>query len=267
MANKPVVLVTGASRGLGAAVARWMGKLGAATGLVGRTKDDLAAVAREVEALGGNALVLAADIGTAEACQGIVAATVKHFGRLDALINNAGVVEPLAPVAQVDPRHWIDSFGVNLFAPFIISQAAMPALRDSRGRIINVSSGAANTAIQAASAYCAAKAALNQFTRVLAAEETAVTILAVRPGVVDTGMQTVLRRKGPSQMPPEQSDYYRRLHATGALEPPVVPARAIAWLALHAPRNWSGGFLSYDDPAVSRPARAALGEGLEVGPG
>ena len=98
------------------------------------------------------------------------------------------------------------------------------------------------------------KAALNHFTRVLAAEESAITVLAVRPGVVDTPMQAYIRDRGPHVMPPEQIAYYTNLKERGELEPPEIPGRAIAWLALHAPEAFSGEFLDYDDPRISRPA-------------
>ena len=88
-------------------------------------------------------------------------------------------------------------------APFYLTRAAVSKLRNTGGRIVNVSSGAANLALENISAYCAAKAALNHFTAVLAAEEPFITALAVRPGVVDTGMQTFIRNEGPKAMPPD----------------------------------------------------------------
>jgi len=123
-----------------------------------------------------------------------------------------------------------------------------------------VSSGAANIAIEGAGAYCVAKAALTHFTRILAAEEPLVTSMAVRPGVVDTQMQAMLRLEGPNVMPPEQAAYYQNLQRHGDLEPPEIPGRAVAWLARHAPRAWSGRFLDYDDPGIVEPARADFGE-------
>jgi NAD(P)-dependent dehydrogenase (short-subunit alcohol dehydrogenase family) len=125
-----------------------------------------------------------------------------------------------------------------------------------------VSSGAANLALESISAYCTAKAALNHFTRVLAVEEPELTALAVRPGVVDTDMQTFIRQEGPRAMPPDQADYYRQLKDRGELEPAAIPARSIAWLALYAPREFSGRFLDYDDDRISKPALEVFGESL-----
>jgi NAD(P)-dependent dehydrogenase (short-subunit alcohol dehydrogenase family) len=263
MPNNPVVIVTGASRGLGAATARWLARAGAAVTLISRSEAALKSVAQEVRRLGGTALVFKADTSDADACQKAVAKTLERFERLDALVNNAGIVEPIAPLAQTDPERWQYNIAVNLLGPFYLTRAAISELRRQNGRIINVSSGAATTVIENVSAYCAAKAALNHFTRVVAAEEFGLTVLTLRPGVVDTYMQEIIRREGPNFMETEQHAYYQGLKERGELEPPEVPGRSIAWLALYAPHELSGDFLDYDDPRIARPALDFFGEKLE----
>ncbi len=260
MHENPVVIVTGASRGLGASVARWLGKVGAGVALMARSTKLLEHVARDVERVGGVPLPLDLDVIDPDACRRVVQKTLETFGRLDALVNNAGVIQPLTPIAQADSEAWHYTLKVNLMGPFYMTRFSIPELRKQKGRIVNVSSGAASTSIESASAYCASKAALNHFTRVLASEESQLTCVAVRPGVVDTDMQTLIRREGSKSMPPEQADYYRSLKTRGQLEPPWVPGRSIAWLALHAPRDFSGDFLDYDDPRISKPSRVVLGE-------
>ena len=260
--NHPVVIVTGASRGLGAAVARWLAQAGAAATLVARSEEKLMAVAADVRHLGGIAHPVRADVSDFDACRRAVETTLDHFGRIDSLVNNAGVVQPLAPIADTHPQEWRRSIEVNLLAPFYMVRAAISELRRHNGRIVNISSGAATMALATVSAYCTGKAALNHFTRVLATEEPAVTALTVRPGVVDTDMQAVLRNEADNAMPVEQIAYYRQLKERGELEPPQIPARVIAWLALHAPREFSGQFLDYDDPRISRPAVQVFGDSL-----
>ena len=254
MDASPVVVITGASRGIGAAAARWLNKTRASVVLTARSREPLEALAREIDSSGGNALAVAADVSEPNDCRRVVEAALGRFGRLDSIVNNAGILEPLEKVAETDPAEWFNNIKVNLLGPVAMSMAALRGLRRHGGRIINVSSGAAYHVIEAASAYCAAKAALNHFSKVLAAEEPYLTVVAVRPGVVDTGMQEMLRRLGPSTMPPRQADYYRSLKEKNQLEPPAVPARAIAWLALHAPHTWSGAFMNYDDPQIAVPA-------------
>jgi NAD(P)-dependent dehydrogenase (short-subunit alcohol dehydrogenase family) len=262
MTREPVVIITGASRGLGAATARWLAKAGAAVSLVARCEEKLQQVAADLRRLGGESLVFSADVSDAKACRKAVETTRHHFGRIDALVNNAGIVQPLASIADSHPDDWRHNIEVNLFAPFYLVRAAISDLRKHDGRVVNVSSGAATMALETLSAYCTGKAALNHFTRVLAAEEKDVTALTVRPGVVDTDMQAVLRDDADNAMPADQIAYYRQLKERRELEPPEIPARAIAWLALHAPREFSGKFLNYDDPRISSPAVEVFGEKL-----
>jgi len=259
MENKPVVIVTGASRGLGASIADWLGRIHAGVVLVARTRDGLERTAALVEKRGGTPLFLAADVAHADECAAVVDTVLAKFDRLDALVNNAGVFQPLAAVSASDPDQWRYNIEVNLMGPYNMARVAIESLRSHRGRIINVSSGAANHSIDKASAYCAAKAGLNHFTRVLAAEEPLLTVIAVRPGVVDTAMQAFIRENGPGVMAADQIGYYQNLKSDGLLEPPAVPARAIAWLALYAPSTLSGAFIDYDDPRIVRPSEEVFG--------
>jgi NAD(P)-dependent dehydrogenase (short-subunit alcohol dehydrogenase family) len=255
----PAVLVSGASGGIGAAIARWLATTGASVALLARREGALNGVAREVRARGGRALTVACDVSDAAGCRRAVDAALERFGRLDALVNNAGVIGPIDPVEQSDPEQWGVNLAVNVLGPYHLSRCALPELRQRRGRIVNVGSGAGTRAIANLSAYCTAKAALNHFTRVLAAEAPEVTVLAVRPGVVDTPMQAALRSPGAGRMSDEQREYYRRLKQSGALEPPEVPAKVIAWLSLQAPIRLSGEFLNCDDPPLLDAARRWFG--------
>ncbi len=264
MSNNPVVIVTGASRGIGASVAHWLAKVGACLTLIARSHEPLERVGQDVERLGGTALIIHGDVAKEETCRLTVRKTIDRFGQLDALVSNAAIFQPIATVASADAEAWRHNIEVNLLGPFHMAKGAIPHLLKQKGRIINVSSGAANIPVSAASAYCASKAALVQFSRVLAAEEPSLTVLALRPGVVDTEMHALIRREGPKAMSPEQMAYYQRLTTEGRLEPPAVPARSIAWLCLHAPLDWSGQFLNYDDPQVMNPAIAVFGEHLEA---
>ena len=229
---------------------------GAAVSLGARSGEGIAAAAEEVRQRGGTALAVTADVAHQASCEELVAATLSRFGRLDALVNNAGILSPMAPIAEADPQAWQYNLAVNMLGPFYLVRAGLQALRHSRGRIVNVSTGAARHPIEGCSAYCAAKAALTHFTTVLAAEERDVTAVAVRPGVVDTAMQDQIRNEGAKVMPAQRFQYFSSLKAAGSLEPPEVPARSIAWLALHCPPEWSGDFLEYDDPRIAGPAES-----------
>ena len=262
MSNKPVVMVTGASRGLGAAVAGWLAKAGAGVTLIARSQEKLEEVADMVRRLDGEPLVCAADVSEYKACGKAVDQTMDRFGRIDSIVNNAGIVQPISTIAKTEPADWRYNIAVNLIGPFNLVRAAATEVTRQNGRVVNVSSGAANLALETVSAYCTAKAALNHFTRILAAEEPELTAMAVRPGVVDTDMQAFLRSEGPRAMPPDQAAYYRQLKDRGELEPPAIPARSIAWLALYAPPEFSGEFLDYDAERICKPALEVFGGSL-----
>lgn len=259
MTQNVSVIVTGASRGIGAATARWLGTAKAAVTLFARSRDALENVAADVAARGGNPLVFDGDVSDPNVCERAVAAAIAAHGRLDGLVNNAGILAPVSAMADTEPDAWRHNMAVNLMGPFHMMRSAIPALRDSRGRIVNISSGAARKAIPGWSAYCTSKAAVTHLTAVVAAEEPRITAVALRPGVVDTDMQALIRREGPGVMDPEQARYFESLKQDGRLEPPWVPARAVAWLALHAPAEWSGRFLEYDRPEIATPAGTLLG--------
>ena len=182
MNNSPVVIVTGASRGLGAAVARWLAKAGAGVTLVARSEGDLNRVAEDFVGPGGEPLVCGSDISDYDACRRAVGKTLERFGRIDSLVNNAGIVQPVSAISDSDPADWRYNFEVNLIGPFNLIRAAISHQRMRNGRIVNVSSGAANLALENVSAYCTSKAGLNHLTRVIAAEEKGATALTVRPG-------------------------------------------------------------------------------------
>lgn len=197
-----------------------------------RSRAKLAHVADTVNHAGGKALVVPGNVALPDDCRQVVEKTVNKFGRLDALVNNAATLAPMANTAVADPETWHEALEVNLLGPFQMCRYALNHLRKQEGRIVNISSGAAKTALAA----------------------------AVRPGVVDTQMQLALRQSGPQVMPQAQAAYYLELKKQGLLEPPHVPARSIAWLALHAPGSFSGRFLDYDDPDIAGPALEMLGE-------
>ncbi len=259
MTNEPVVIITGASRGIGAWVARWLNEVNARLTLVARASKDLENIGREIEANKGNVLIVPADVADSSACLNVVEKTLKKFGRIDALVNNAGILEPVSHIADCKPEQFRHNILVNLLGPFYLTQGSISALRKSQGRVINVSSGAATKPIAAWSAYCTAKAGLTHFTRVLAQDEPQITAVSIRPGVVDTHMQELIRQKGPEIMPPDLANYFINLKKEGKLEPPWVPARTIAWLALKAPLEISGEFLDYDDPRFFKQANDFLG--------
>ncbi|MBK8986813.1 MAG: SDR family NAD(P)-dependent oxidoreductase [Chloroflexi bacterium] len=249
------IIITGASRGLGLAIARDAAELGANVVLFARSADKLEQEAQAIREIGAKALAVPGDISQEADCRRLVDKTSAHFGRIDALVNNAGVIEPIAPVAEASIAAWRQNLLTNVLGPVMLTQAALPYLRQHRGRVINVSSGAATYAIPGWGAYCTAKGALNQFNRVLSIEEEMVTSIAVRPGVIDTDMQAVIHEMGATGMPESAYQRFAQMRDAGELLPPEVPGGTIAVLALFAPREWDGEFVAWDEERVQELVR------------
>lgn len=250
MSDQPVVIVTGASRGIGAATAHALGAVGAAVVLVAREAVALEETAQRVKAAAGDALVVVADVAQPDAAIRIVAAAEGAWGRIDAVVNNAATLEPMRRLHAVGIDAWQRVLTVNVGAPAALTAAALPALRLAGGRVLNLSSTAAHLPIAGLGPYCVSKAALAHLTRVLAIEEPSVTVVSVQPGAVDTGMHVSLRADPHDALEAERQQLYERLRDDGALLDPSVPGEAIAWLALNAPPEWSGGEVGVDDPRI-----------------
>ncbi|KAJ1932278.1 hypothetical protein FBU59_006427 [Linderina macrospora] len=248
MASKGIVVVTGASRGMGKAISEYLVAHSATVIGVARSAAALAALA---DSLGPLFVPCALDI-TDDTKLPLVLDTINRLPTqpLLALVNNAGVLGPLEKLATASVSDWRHNFDVNVFSILALTQLCLPKLRESRGRIINVSSGAAVNAYSGWAAYCAAKAAVNMLTASMAVEEPEVVAVALRPGVVDTEMQAEIRSDGAGAM----GDIHGKFlgyHANGELLPPDVPGNVVARLALGAGKELSGKFYSWNAPELA----------------
>jgi NAD(P)-dependent dehydrogenase (short-subunit alcohol dehydrogenase family) len=158
----------------------------------------------------------------------------RSLGPIDVLVNNAGRVAPLGPTVNIDPQAWGAAMAVNLVGPFACIKAVLPGMLARRwGRIVNVSTGAAaGTGMTNANAYSVSKAGLEMLTTNLAAELTGsgVTVNTVRPGAVDTAMQTQIRTGDPATISADLVQRFQVMHASGRLLPPERPAQLIVRL-------------------------------------
>ncbi|KAL1661574.1 hypothetical protein GGG16DRAFT_110220 [Schizophyllum commune] len=247
------VLVTGATKGIGLAVTRF---------LLEEYKVRVIALSRsrtpEIEELykkhEGSLHIAACDIADEQSLTSTIQSYIEQLGSIDALVLNAGSIEPIARIADpnVPLASWRSSLEVNVLSLVVALKAAAPALRKSvgGGRVVFVSSGAAIKGTPGWGAYNAAKAAMNSICRTFAEEEPSIVSVAVRPGVVDTEMQRVIREKGVGHMTEKGHQQFVQLQADGKLVRPEQPGHVIAGLALEAPHELSGQFVSWDADEV-----------------
>lgn len=183
---KPVAVITGAVGGLGAEFVRGFDAAGYRVVLVDLAAEAMTELARGLE----DALVLAVDLMNESQASGVAAAAIDHFGRLDILVNSAGLFHA-KPTEEVTVKEWDETLGVNLRAPFLLMQAAAKVMKAQRsGCMINISSTAGFYPRADQAAYCASKAGLEHLTRVFALDLApyGIRVNGIRPGVVETGM-------------------------------------------------------------------------------
>ena len=220
-----IALVTGASRGIGRAIAQRLSRDGAAVAVNYVSNANSAEeVAAEIKAAGGDAIALPADVSKLEDIKRLFDQTIEHFGRLDILINNAGI-RISKNVAEIDEAEYDRLFAINVKGTFFACQLAARRLSEG-GKIINISSAVTRMMLPGYSIYAASKGAVDQITRVLAKELGGchITVNAVAPGPVDTE----LFRDGKSD---EQVRQMAQMAALGRIGEIQDIADAVAFLA------------------------------------
>lgn len=220
-----VALVTGASRGIGRAIARALANDGAELVLCSTTDEGVSEVVEALKSAGHRAVGLRADVGRPEEAEALVRFGLEAFGRIDILVNDAAIC-PRKPVEQMTDEDYDRTLAVNLSGPFYLARRVLPGMRERGwGRIVNVSSISGTLGTPSLSAYCASKWGLNGLTKALAEElkGTGVSVTAVLPGSVDTDM---LKGSG----------------FTPVLEPEEI-ADVVLWLCGKAPEGMAGSLV------------------------
>lgn len=197
-------VVTGAGRGIGRAVAVALAKEGAAVTAFARTQRELEALVTEIQKGGGRAIAFAGDIRDRAACDRAVAAAREAHGRVQILVNNAGIGIH-KPFVEMTDEDWSTTIGTNLSGVFYLTRAALPDLTNGGGHVFMISSLAGSNPIAGLAAYCASKAALDHLAVCLMLEirQQGVKVTVLAPGSVNTAFGSLPRGEGSWMLQPE----------------------------------------------------------------
>ncbi|HEV8223617.1 MAG TPA: SDR family NAD(P)-dependent oxidoreductase [Rubrobacteraceae bacterium] len=190
MLEGKVAMITGASQGLGRALALAFAREGARVVINSRSEETIRPVAEEAESLGAEVLALVADVSRSADGERLVNAAAERYGCIDVLVNNAGVLGPRVPIEEYPEGEWRQVIDANLTGPFLVTKAAIPHMPEG-GSIINVVSGVSVEGRAGWGAYSVSKFGVEGLTQILAAEleERGIRANAVDPGGMRTGMR------------------------------------------------------------------------------
>ncbi|KAE8541862.1 hypothetical protein D1P53_002036 [Cryptococcus gattii VGV] len=258
----PVIILTGASRGLGLAVLRiLLSKHNARVATLSRSlTPELQGAVDEYGA--DRVLSVQGDVSKPEDNARVVKEAVDKWGQLDGLVLNAGSIDPVAKIGNVQLDALVPYVQTNLLSTIYLLQPALPHLRKSKGRVVLVSSGASSTGYQAWGLYSMAKAGMNSLARTVASEEreNGVAIFSIRPGMVNVAsdpmallhtdleqMQSFLRAYGPAEMSPTDMAKFQGAYEKGELLAPEQPGSVLAAMAVKGPVELSGEYINWSD--------------------
>ncbi|KAM7208920.1 hypothetical protein V8F20_000798 [Naviculisporaceae sp. PSN 640] len=243
-----VIIVTGAGRGIGLAIANYLLKSSHKVVLASRSEPELQQLKNQFPS---QVVYLAADLTAPEAASRVTELAIQSFGRIDGVIINHGVLMPIARIADASIEEWKSLFDANFFSAVAIAKEVIPHLRTSKGSLIFTSSGAALKGYAGWGAYGSSKAALHSLVQHIAVEEPDIAAISVSPGRVDTDMQKQIREKGSAAMAEKDYAGFVTAFDEGKLNKPEWPAEVIARLSLEGKQELSGKYIVWNAPELA----------------
>lgn len=247
-----VILVTGVSKGIGKSIVEVLltSDENAIVYGVARSEAPLKELKQKYS---DRFFFVVGDITHDEVVRRLVNDAVQGHCKIDSLIANAGILEPIEDVNSIDVKAWKRLYDVNFFSIVSLVSYALPHLSETNGNLIFVSSGSSVKPYYGQGAYGSSKAALNHFAMTIAEESSKVKTISVAPGVVDTQMQVDIREKyGPRSMTAESLKRFTDLKKDNLLLDAAVPAAVFSKLALKGiPQNLNGKYLRYNDERLA----------------
>lgn len=216
-------VITGGGSGIGRALSWTLADRGCSVLIIGRREQSLSDTASYSPLI----KTLSADISNAKGRED-VAEYLQGYRQLNALVNNAGSIEPIEPITQISLQQWQQSMATNVEAPMFLTQRLYPQLQ--QGRVLNIGSGAAYFPVSGWTAYCVSKAALAMLTKSWQLESHEVAVASVMPGIIDTAMQDRIRQA--AAMEDEKRQFFCDLKETGQLLSAETVAAFLCWLLL-----------------------------------
>ncbi len=223
-----VFIITGGGSGIGKALALALAKQGQSVLIIGRREQAL----QETASASPLIKYLRADVSTDEGLHAIQS-HVSNVSNISGLVNNAGTLGPIVPIREMKREEWHHTLRTNVDAPLFLSQLLYDKLNN--GRVLNIGSQAAYFAIKGWSAYCSSKATLAMLSQCWQLESQSVAFASVKPGIIDTDMQTIARAG--VNMDSEHTQFYRRLKENNRLIAPETVAEFLSWLLLTVDRD------------------------------
>jgi NAD(P)-dependent dehydrogenase (short-subunit alcohol dehydrogenase family) len=212
--------------------------------LAARSDKEIKTIADEINANGGSATAFACDVSDYDQVSAVVKACITSFGRLDILINNAGIIDPIEHLNGSDPEAWCQVIDINVKGVYYGMREALPHMKNG-GTILTIGSGAGVHALEGWSHYSTSKAAVHHLNKCLDKEERAngIRALVLSPGTVATDMQVAIKKSGVN--PVSDLDWSDHI-------PPEWAAKALVWMCTPGADNWLGEVVSLREENIRK---------------